>query len=76
MLQKQNYKLNFEAWANKIIEQATSKYNLNEKELEIFIGNEKNKSLTIVPISVYNKNRKIYKRQSRFNHRCWWKYWK
>jgi len=31
-----NYKLNFEAWANKIIEQATSKYNLNEKELEIF----------------------------------------
>jgi hypothetical protein len=31
-----NYKLNFEQWANKIIEQATPKYKLAEKELEIF----------------------------------------
>ncbi|MCM2339060.1 MAG: SsrA-binding protein SmpB [Burkholderiales bacterium] len=32
---------------------------LTKKELNILIGSEKNKSLTIVPISVYNKNRKI-----------------
>jgi SsrA-binding protein len=32
---------------------------LTKKELSELAGNEKNKSLTIVPISVYNKNRKI-----------------
>ncbi|MBP9711736.1 MAG: SsrA-binding protein SmpB [Candidatus Pacebacteria bacterium] len=32
---------------------------LTKKELEELAGNEKNKSLTIVPMSVYNKNRKI-----------------
>ncbi|MBI5139427.1 SsrA-binding protein SmpB [Candidatus Nomurabacteria bacterium] len=32
---------------------------LTKKELETLAGSEKNKSLTIVPISVYNKNRKI-----------------
>ena len=30
-----------------------------QKEIAELAGNEKNKSLTIVPISVYNKNRKI-----------------
>lgn len=32
---------------------------LTKKEITELAGNEKNKSLTIVPISVYNKNRKI-----------------
>ena len=32
---------------------------LTKKELAELSGSEKNKSLTIVPISVYNKNRKI-----------------
>ena len=32
---------------------------LTKKELAELAGSEKNKSLTIVPISVYNKNRKI-----------------
>ena len=32
---------------------------LTKKELSELAGNDKNKSLTIVPISVYNKNRKI-----------------
>lgn len=32
---------------------------LTRKELDELAGSEKNKSLTIVPISVYNKNRKI-----------------
>lgn len=32
---------------------------LTKKEISELGGNEKNKSLTIVPISVYNKNRKI-----------------
>lgn len=32
---------------------------LTKKELRELAGSEKNKSLTIVPISVYNKNRKI-----------------
>jgi len=32
---------------------------LTKKELDILAGSEKNKSLTIVPISVYNKSRKI-----------------
>lgn len=32
---------------------------LTKKEIAELGGNEKNKSLTIVPISVYNKNRKI-----------------
>ena len=32
---------------------------LTKKEITTLAGNEKNKSLTIVPISVYNKNRKI-----------------
>lgn len=32
---------------------------LTKKEVSILTGSEKNKSLTIVPISVYNKNRKI-----------------
>ena len=32
---------------------------LTKKEIAKLGGNEKNKSLTIVPISVYNKNRKI-----------------
>lgn len=32
---------------------------LTKKELTELAGSEKNKSLTIVPISVYNKNRKI-----------------
>jgi SsrA-binding protein len=32
---------------------------LTKKEINELAGNEKNKSLTIVPISVYNKNRKI-----------------
>lgn len=32
---------------------------LTKKEIEILAGSEKNKSLTIVPISVYNKGRKI-----------------
>ena len=32
---------------------------LTKKEIATLAGNEKNKSLTIVPVSVYNKNRKI-----------------
>jgi SsrA-binding protein len=32
---------------------------LTKKEINELAGNEKNKSLTIVPISVYNKNRKV-----------------
>ena len=32
---------------------------LTKKEITILAGSEKNKSLTIVPISVYNKGRKI-----------------
>ncbi|MES2416504.1 MAG: SsrA-binding protein SmpB [Patescibacteria group bacterium] len=32
---------------------------LTKKEITELAGNDKNKSLTIVPISVYNKNRKI-----------------
>jgi len=32
---------------------------LTKKEITKLAGSEKNKSLTIVPISVYNKNRKI-----------------
>ncbi len=32
---------------------------LTKKEITKLVGSEKNKSLTIVPISVYNKNRKI-----------------
>ena len=32
---------------------------LTKKEIAELAGNEKNKSLTIVPISVYNKGRKI-----------------
>ncbi|OGI85516.1 SsrA-binding protein [Candidatus Nomurabacteria bacterium RIFCSPLOWO2_01_FULL_41_12] len=32
---------------------------LTKKEIAELTGSEKNKSLTIVPISVYNKNRKI-----------------
>jgi SsrA-binding protein len=32
---------------------------LTKKEITTLTGNEKNKSLTIVPISVYNKGRKI-----------------
>ncbi len=32
---------------------------LTKKEIKELAGNEKNKSLTIVPISVYNKNRKV-----------------
>ena len=32
---------------------------LTKKEIATLAGSEKNKSLTIVPISVYNKNRKI-----------------
>ena len=32
---------------------------LTKKEIEELAGSEKNKSLTIVPVSVYNKNRKI-----------------
>ncbi|HEY4503367.1 MAG TPA: SsrA-binding protein SmpB [Candidatus Paceibacterota bacterium] len=32
---------------------------LTKKEIDELAGNEKNKSLTIVPISVYNKGRKI-----------------
>src|SRR3989344_4473827 len=32
---------------------------LTKKEITELAGNEKNKSLTIAPISVYNKNRKI-----------------
>ena len=32
---------------------------LTKKEIAELAGNDKNKSLTIVPISVYNKNRKI-----------------
>jgi len=32
---------------------------LTKKEIAELVGSEKNKSLTIVPISVYNKNRKI-----------------
>lgn len=32
---------------------------LTKKEITTLVGSEKNKSLTIVPISVYNKNRKI-----------------
>ena len=32
---------------------------LTKKEIAKLAGSEKNKSLTIVPISVYNKNRKI-----------------
>lgn len=32
---------------------------LTKKEITELIGTEKNKSLTIIPISVYNKNRKI-----------------
>jgi len=32
---------------------------LTKKEIDILSGSEKNKSLTIVPISVYNKGRKI-----------------
>ena len=32
---------------------------LTKKEIKELAGNEKNKSLTIVPISVYNKGRKI-----------------
>ena len=32
---------------------------LTKKEIAALAGNDKNKSLTIVPISVYNKNRKI-----------------
>jgi SsrA-binding protein len=32
---------------------------LTKKEISELAGSEKNKSLTIVPISVYNKNRKI-----------------
>jgi SsrA-binding protein len=32
---------------------------LTKKELTVLAGSEKNKSLTIVPISVYNKGRKI-----------------
>lgn len=32
---------------------------LTKKEINTLAGNEKNKSLTIVPISVYNKSRKI-----------------
>ena len=32
---------------------------LTKKEIDALQGNEKNKSLTIVPLSVYNKGRKI-----------------
>ena len=32
---------------------------LTKKEIAELAGSEKNKSLTIVPLSVYNKNRKI-----------------
>jgi SsrA-binding protein len=32
---------------------------LTKKEIAILSGSEKNKSLTIVPISVYNKGRKV-----------------
>ncbi len=32
---------------------------LTKKEIEKLAGSEKNKSLTIIPLSVYNKNRKI-----------------
>ncbi len=32
---------------------------LTKKEMQQLVATEKNKSLTIVPISVYNKNRKI-----------------
>jgi len=32
---------------------------LTKKEITELVGSEKNRSLTIVPISVYNKNRKI-----------------
>ena len=32
---------------------------LTKKEINELAGSEKNKNLTIVPISVYNKNRKI-----------------
>src|SRR6266850_1141502 len=32
---------------------------LTKKEIAELAGNEKNKSLTIVPLAVYNKNRKI-----------------
>lgn len=32
---------------------------LTKKEIDELAGSEKNKSLTIVPLSVYNKNRKI-----------------
>jgi SsrA-binding protein len=32
---------------------------LTKKEIATLAGNEKNKNLTVVPISVYNKNRKI-----------------
>lgn len=32
---------------------------LTKKEIKELAGNEKNKSLTIVPISVYNKGRKV-----------------
>ena len=32
---------------------------LTKKEINELAGSEKNKSLTIIPISVYNKNRKI-----------------
>ncbi len=32
---------------------------LTKKEIAVLAGSEKNKSLTIVPISVYNKGRKI-----------------
>lgn len=32
---------------------------LTKKEIAVLAGNDKNKSLTIVPVSVYNKNRKI-----------------
>lgn len=32
---------------------------LTKKEIDELVGHEKNKSLTIVPLSVYNKNNKI-----------------
>lgn len=32
---------------------------LTKKEIALLLGNEKNKNLTIVPMSVYSKNRKI-----------------
>ena len=33
---QRNYKSNYEEWANRIMEQATYKYKLQEKELELF----------------------------------------